>query len=367
MLRQTAANHCVARAGITLHGSRTSSAGLGSSSRADPPLQLTRAGCLAPLIEFLDSIGAPIPRLMRQARMHGGLLDDPQALVPLRLVHRFVEVVAATEGIADLGAVVAARSCAFDVPVLGESLRHALNVYDYLQTGSRLIGNVTSGERFWLTLERDHVRFHHFVPGGTGAGRCHEDIYALLVTIGMLRNFVGHEWSPDEVSLVTTDRRMLGDESVLGGARIMLGESHSSFTLPCTMLQRPVPSALRWSPSDNPGARAVDPMMPSGFLGSVFALVRSLLFANCLDESVVADAAGVSRRTLQRRLRDCGTRFSDVVQRSRTQLAGEWLVHSGLPVRDIASTLGYSDAANFTRAFRRIMGVSPSTYRSLFH
>jgi len=349
------------------HGSRLTSAGPGSQRRADPSLHLTRAGGLFPLIEFLRSIGAPIPLMMRQARMRADLLDDPHALIPLRLVHRFIEVAAASQRIEDLGAVVAARTCAFDLPILGEQLRHTLNVYDYLQTGSRMIGDLTSGERFWLTLERTDVRFHHFVPGATGAARCHEDIYALLVTIGMLRNFVGHEWTPAEVSLVTTDRRMLGDESVLGGARILFGESNSSFTLPFELLLRPVPDTLRGVPSDNPGARAVDPAMPIGFLGSVYALVRSLLLANCLEEALVAEAAGVSRRTLQRRLQDCGTRFADVVQRSRTQLAGEWLTDSTLPVRDIAVALGYSDPANFTRAFRRTMGVPPSTYRSLLH
>lgn len=352
---------------MTLHSSCLTSSRPGPLKPVVASLHLTRAGGLAPLIDFLDSIGAPTSRLMRQAGLRGDLLDDPQALVPLRLVHRLIEVAATTERIEDLGAVVAARTVAFDLPVLGEPLRHALNVYDYLQTGSRLIGDMTSGERFWLTLEHDHVRFHHFVPGAAGAGRCHEDIYALLVTIGMLRNFVGHEWSPTEVSLVTTDRRMLGDEALFGAARLTLGAPHSSFTLPLALLQQPVPGAPCGRPSDHPGAQAVEPAMPTGFLGSVYALVRSLLLANCLQECLVADAAGVSRRTLQRRLQECGTRFSDVVQHSRTQLAGEWLAHSDLPVRDIASALGYTDAANFTRAFRRTMGVPPSAYRSRFN
>ncbi len=274
--------------GMTLYGSRPTSTGIPPRRRADPSLHLTRAGGLDPLIKFLNSIGAPISRLMRRARMRGDLLDDPQALIPLSLAHRFIEIAAAAERVEDLGAVVAARTCAFDLPILGEPLRHALNIYDYLQTGSRLIGDVTSGERFWLTLERDQVRFHHYVPGATGAGRCHEDIYALLVTIGMLRNFVGHEWRPEEVSLVAHDPRMLGNESVLGGARLTLGEPHSSFTIPFAVLQQPVPGTLHGSAIDDPGARAVEPTMPSGFLGSVHALVRSLLLANCLEESLVA-------------------------------------------------------------------------------
>jgi AraC-like DNA-binding protein len=33
------------------------------------------------------------------------------------------------------------------------------------------------------------------------------------------------------------------------------------------------------------------------------------------------------------------------------------------PVVEIALDLGYTDASNFTRAFRRAIGVSPSVFR----
>ena len=42
---------------------------------------------------------------------------------------------------------------------------------------------------------------------------------------------------------------------------------------------------------------------------------------------------------------------------------GELLGEPSRPVDEIASVLGYSDAANFTRAFKKWAGVTPSRYR----
>jgi len=47
----------------------------------------------------------------------------------------------------------------------------------------------------------------------------------------------------------------------------------------------------------------------------------------------------------------------------RLRRAAEWLAHSDKPVSEIAFDLGYADAPNFTRAFRKLTGVTPSAFR----
>lgn len=48
----------------------------------------------------------------------------------------------------------------------------------------------------------------------------------------------------------------------------------------------------------------------------------------------------------------------------RLERARELLTHTGMNLSQIADALGYADAANFTRAFKRWTGHSPSRYRS---
>lgn len=77
----------------------------------------------------------------------------------------------------------------------------------------------------------------------------------------------------------------------------------------------------------------------------------------------VAAALCLSPRTLKRRLQEEGTTYQVQVDRVRLQRAQSLLRTTTLSMAQIADALGYADAANFTRAFRRWTGASPSTYR----
>jgi AraC-like DNA-binding protein len=71
-----------------------------------------------------------------------------------------------------------------------------------------------------------------------------------------------------------------------------------------------------------------------------------------------------SVRTLDRQLGREGCRFLDLSKRVRHEKARSLLLGSpDLSVTQIAYQLGYGDVANFTRAFKRESGVSPSAFR----
>ena len=68
-------------------------------------------------------------------------------------------------------------------------------------------------------------------------------------------------------------------------------------------------------------------------------------------------------RTLHRNLLDEGTSYRGILEEVRYLLAVEHLKSGQLSIQEIAFTLGYTDAANFRRAFKRWEGVAPSDYR----
>jgi AraC-like DNA-binding protein len=101
----------------------------------------------------------------------------------------------------------------------------------------------------------------------------------------------------------------------------------------------------------------------SDFPGSVRQAIRSRLEEGLPDVGRSAGLAGMSVRTLQRRLADEGTSYSRLVDEERFGMAVRKVVAPGTKLIEIALDLGYSDPAHFTRAFRRWAGVAPREFR----
>jgi AraC family transcriptional regulator of adaptative response / methylphosphotriester-DNA alkyltransferase methyltransferase len=78
----------------------------------------------------------------------------------------------------------------------------------------------------------------------------------------------------------------------------------------------------------------------------------------------VAHEIATSRRQLQRALAEVGgTSFSRELQRARMDRAAQLLLSGKLPVQVVAGAVGYRQAAQFAKVFRRHHGVSPSRFR----
>jgi AraC family transcriptional regulator of adaptative response / methylphosphotriester-DNA alkyltransferase methyltransferase len=83
-----------------------------------------------------------------------------------------------------------------------------------------------------------------------------------------------------------------------------------------------------------------------------------------LELDHVARRLATSRRQLQRSFAEVGnTSFRSYVAQVRMQRALELLQHGDMPVRDVASSVGYRQPAQFAKTFRRHHGAPPSSFR----
>ncbi len=90
-------------------------------------------------------------------------------------------------------------------------------------------------------------------------------------------------------------------------------------------------------------------------------VVRSAGRFPSLDEA--AEEVGVSGRTLRRRLREHGETFQSVLDSTRADLAMQYLTNTDLTVQEVASLVGFTEASNFTRAFRKWTGLTTGEVR----
>jgi AraC-like DNA-binding protein len=95
--------------------------------------------------------------------------------------------------------------------------------------------------------------------------------------------------------------------------------------------------------------------------------IRALLLRNITNPptlTTIAKLLEVSDRSLRRQLREQGISFRSLLDELRMQIALKYLRTTSLANEDIALALGFSDATNFRRAFRRWTNKSPSEIRA---
>lgn len=110
-------------------------------------------------------------------------------------------------------------------------------------------------------------------------------------------------------------------------------------------------------------SRATAPTLIS--LGMLRQKLPSLLKEGYPPIHQVSKAAEMSLRSFQRQLAKDNLNYSRLVEQVRYETAICLLQDPTLKLIEIALELGYADAANFTRAFKRWTGMSPSQFRHL--
>ena len=101
---------------------------------------------------------------------------------------------------------------------------------------------------------------------------------------------------------------------------------------------------------------------PAGIVKSTYQLLMQSREA-LPRAPAVAQALNISERTFHRKLAKQGASYRQILDNVRLRRARELLENTDLSLFTISDTLGFSEMASFTRFFRRVVGVPPSTYR----
>ncbi len=100
------------------------------------------------------------------------------------------------------------------------------------------------------------------------------------------------------------------------------------------------------------------------FASRVRSSLYELLPSGRGSSETVAQNLAVSKRSLQRHLKNEGTTFQKELNKTREKLARHYLSNSALPGSQISFLLGFDDPNSFVRAFRTWTGTTPEKMRS---
>lgn len=98
-------------------------------------------------------------------------------------------------------------------------------------------------------------------------------------------------------------------------------------------------------------------------VGQVREGIRARLMHDSARLPEVAQALGLTPRTLQRKLAEAGCSFSGLLDDTRRELVQDYLRDRRLSLTEIAFLLGFGEQSNFTHAFRGWFGTTPAAWR----
>ena len=192
------------------------------------------------------------------------------------------------------------------------------------------------------------------------------EVFCIANMIGHMRAILGSEWAPPLVEVSLAPVAQLRDINVFRNLRLKTSSTEGpAVHIPINLMFRTVPSWRR-QPAATKSVQILD-FDPDKltFSSSMQLLLRGYAKTGKLTVETAAIVAGMSQRTLQRRLKQNGLTFSELADRVRYDVARELLAGSSdISITDASYQLGYGDPGSFTRAFRRFAGTTPSTFRN---
>jgi len=192
-----------------------------------------------------------------------------------------------------------------------------------------------------------------------------QDAYAALM-VRFMRFIYKPDFSPLRLALIRPEpvacRHQFDDYF---HCEISFDNPDLVIALPTDIIDLPLPGASRELAQihDNTAMDYLGRLDKADIVNRVRKIVVKDLLSTTLSIEWVAEKLCVSSRSLQGKLAGRGTSFQEILDSTREGLALGYIEQSNLSITEAAYMLGFSDVANFTRAFKRWTGKSPREYR----
>jgi AraC-like DNA-binding protein len=317
------------------------------------------------LVRLVELHGIDPQGFMRECGIESSLLRDPNARIPSRLAD--IALTRAMALIPDPAFGLRAAEC-WHPSNLG-SLGYAWLSSRTLHTGlkrierfGRILGTVIyqcrdepAGLRFTYDHRRGDAPHAHVLTD------C-----ALSIVVDMCRKNFGAKLNPQTVTL----RRPPPDDPKpyldFYHCPVQFGAVEDSFVLPHKIVEKPLSSANHEIAAllDGILIRQLATLTDTDIVSRYKHYLLQHLTSGEPTEQGLAQALGMSRRTLQRKLNAFGVTYKSVLDATRYDLALQYLEDPARSVTDITFLLGFSEQSAFSRAFKRWSGKTPTAFRS---
>ena len=330
-----------------------------------PHTATTLSSWVRAICRAVEDAGCDSTTLLQQAGMDPRLLDAPDPRYPLAQPTRRWGLAREATGDEAIGLRVASAVRQSTFHALGHSLPASATLREAFERIERYFRIVTSAGE--LEFARRGGEYHLLIHTPSAEPRpAPEAIDAFIsVYVRMCRAFAGRQLSPLRITLQRTAPRDPAVFEAVLRAPISFGADSNRLVFDRATMERPLEDA-------NPelalqheaiAQRYLARFDTSNIVTRVEATLVDQLPHGEPSQKSVAEALHLSARSLQRRLSEAGSSYTEVRDNARRELALRYLREGRHSISEITYLLGFSDTSSFARACRRWTGKAPSALR----
>lgn len=327
-------------------------------------ITVVKASHLQPFISFLESVGAPLDRLLNQVNLHADYFSDQENLIAEAPFWALLEHASYSQGIEDLGFRVTEQLSLDSFGVFGAKVMQADSLYQALTTFIRDMGQQSNCPPFWLMEHGDFVWFCRLGTQGIKKGHWPIEQHVISLMIQLVRGFTSAAWAPPKVHLQTHTLKGAKNTASFNNSQILINKPFTGICIAKSLLL----NRAVIKPKGKIAGEVVNQTVITTVNSQV---IKELLTQSCANQPLsaqqIAKLIGLNVRHMQRLLKKEGCSYRELSEQVLFKQSQAMLSTVQLSVLDVALALGYSDAANFTRAFKRWSGLSPTQYKQLLN
>lgn len=326
-----------------------------------------RSQLIGPALALVAERGGDVTALIRRFGLPPSVADDPEVVLPLATMRALLDAAAGEARTASLGLQLAAALPRGAYGVVEYTSRSAPTIREALVRIVRYIKLLNELVQIELE-ERDGMGIvEQWIPGEPSCVGRHGNEFFVAMLLLRARALAGAPCVPDRVWLAHAEPPDTAElHRVLGTPHLRFDAGRNGIALPSAVLDLPLvssdPALLslleRQAEQDIGGQSSA-----SRLVALVRRRIRDTLGETPPSLPAIAASLKMSPRTLQRHLGQEGTRFAELVEEIRRELALEYVRDRRRPLGEIAYVLGYAELSPFLRAFKRWTGKTPAELR----
>ncbi|MGJ7512204.1 AraC family transcriptional regulator [Variovorax sp. GT1P44] len=330
-----------------------------------PPLQepTTIGGYVLAISKALQASGVDSARVLKAVGIPLTMTNDPMSRLPVSTLTRLFRACTDVTGNPYFGLTVARFIHISNLHALGYALAASANLLEFCQRLERYFRLASQTCEIKVVETKDELELRIRLLVDVSAET--EDAFLGFVVLAM-RQLYKPEFNPLRVVMShAAPREDIAPYEALFRAPVSFGHSDPMLVLPRSDLLNPLIGACAELAqlNDNLSNTYLARLEKDDVVTRVRQKIIEFLPNGSCTRDKVASALAISPTTLQFKLSERGTSFHDLLDTTRKELASGYVQQSSLSITEITFLLGFSDTSNFTRAFKRWQGVSPTSFR----